>query len=413
MQKPSVRLSPQRHTRPATQQRVHVTGKAGPAVAWGLTMLVLALTGRVQTVIAAPSPQNDPDGDLVVNTADVDDDNDGIPDLHEIAMDGSDQDSDGDGMPDRLDLDSDNDGIPDWLESGATKTLSLATLRVTGARLSGEVGVNGLLDVFEWPVDTGNMAYALANTDVNEDALPDFLDLDSDNDGWPDIREIGVLPAYDSDGDARVDAPPGTVGNDGIADFLQRVNDLSCCDLNGDGADDLIPINTDSGDLPDFQDLDSDNDGLNDIVELGGSDADNDGHVDNFIDVAGGPDGTDDGLLAFPYTPRDLNGNAVYDHVEFVPTSNPDPVPSDDAAGEDPVGMQPQPDGETVTPPLDDELPGTEPEGVVRTGLGAAGCSIASKGFDPFLFLSIIISAIMLIRRFKPGRGQANEKRTN
>ena len=348
----------------------------------------------------------------MVNTADVDDDNDGIPDLHEIAMDGSDRDSDGDGMPDRIDLDSDNDGIPDWLESGAIKTLSLATLRVTGGRLVGEVGVNGLLDVFEWPVDTGNMAYTLANTDVNEDALPDFLDLDSDNDGWPDIREIGVSPAYDRNGDARIDAPPGTVGNDGIADFLQRVNDQSCCDLDGDGVDDPMPLNTDSADLPDYQDLDSDNDGLSDIVELGGTDADNDGHVDNFIDIAGGPDGTDDGLIAFPYTPRDLNGNAVDDHLEYVPSANPGSVP-DETTGEDTVGMQPESGTDPDTSPVDDELPEAGSQGVVRTGLGGAGCSITSRGFDPFMFLLTIISAIMLIRRYKPGRGQANEKRTN
>lgn len=412
MQNSSVRHEPRRLNSPPSQQCVSSQRLSGRKRTVWLTALIVALASSVPSANAAPSPRNDPDGDLVVNTADVDDDNDGIPDLHEIAMDGSDRDSDGDGMPDRLDLDSDNDGIPDWLESGAIKTLSLATLRVTGGRLVGEVGVNGLLDVFEWPVDTGNMAYTLANTDVNEDAIPDFLDLDSDNDGWPDIREIGVSPAHDRNGDARIDAPPGTVGNDGIADFLQRVNDQSCCDLNGDGVDDLIPVNTDSADLPDFQDLDSDNDGLTDIVELGGTDADNDGHVDNFIDTAGGPDGTDDGLIAFPYTPRDLNGNAVYDHLEYVPSSNPGSVP-DETTGEDMVGMQPEPGTDPDTPPVDDELPEAGSEGVVRTGLGGAGCSITSRGFDPFMFLLTIISATMLIRRYKPGRGQANEKRTN
>lgn len=175
----------------------------------------------------APSSRHDADGDFIVNTADVDDDNDGIPDLDEISAAGTDRDSDGDGMPDRLDLDSDNDGILDWQESGAIKTIDRSSLRVVGGRLVGEVGANGMLDLFESPLDTGKPAYSLANTDVNEDAIPDYLDLDSDNDGWPDLQEANVSPAYDADRDARIDAPPGSVGNDGIADYLQRINDRS------------------------------------------------------------------------------------------------------------------------------------------------------------------------------------------
>lgn len=336
--------------------------------------------------------RNDADGDSIVNTADVDDDNDGIADLLEIGADGSDRDSDRDGMPDRLDLDSDNDGIPDWVESGAIKTLSLSSLRVVGARLVGEVGDNGMLDVFESPIDTGRAAYTLANTDVNEDDIPDYLDLDSDNDGWPDLREAGVSPSYDINGDARIDAPPGSVGNDGIADILQSVNDQACCDLDGDGRNNLIPINTDSADLPDFQDLDSDNDGIQDIIELGGSDSDNNGHVDNFVDVLGGKDGTDDGLLAFPYNPRDANGNGVFDHVEYIPSAS---------AENDGETVDVVPDVEGLQPQADDPQPADEAsQGVILTGLNASGCSIASSAPNSLLYLLTIISIAMLGRRY-------------
>ena len=360
--------------------------------------------------LEVPFLSNDADGDRIVNTVDIDDDNDGIPDALEITAAGLDQDSDRDGMPDRLDLDSDNDGILDWLESGATKTLDLSALRSVGGRLIGVVGANGMLDVFESPLDSGNLAYTISNTDVNEDGIPDFLDLDSDNDGWPDIFEAGVAPAFDADGDGRIDAPPGTVGNDGIADFLQQINDRACCDIDGDGIDDIIPVNTDLTDLPDFQDLDSDNDGLLDIQELGGVDTDNDGHVDNFVDTIGGPDGMDDGLLAFPYQPKDQNANGVFDHIEFVagaPVDNP-VVPDPEASQpqpdslEDPEALQPQPDSledpETLQP-QPDSLEDPSAGGVVLTGLSASGCHIGAAGDSSFLLLLMLISLAILLWR--------------
>lgn len=335
------------------------------------------------------SSSNDWDGDSIVNTADIDDDNDGIPDVHELDAHGRDRDTDADGIPDRLDLDSDNDGIVDWRESGSVQTLNLSVLRQVGARLVGDVGTNGLLNIFEAPADSGRLAYRLVNTDVNEDAIPDYLDLDSDNDGWPDLREAGVWPGYDSDNDARVDAPVGTVGMDGIADFLQRINDQSCCDLDSDGSDDL-PNNTDMADLPDFQDLDSDNDGVSDIIELNGTDEDGDGHVDNFIDIAGRPDGMDDGLLTFPYTPQDANGNGVFDHIEFVVSpSNPDPVVPD-PEGEVPVPQEPD------SPVVQDDDPDS---GVVKTGLNASGCTIFAGESDITLYFLLLISIFACIRQ--------------
>ncbi|MFK7855693.1 MAG: hypothetical protein AB8B79_16335 [Granulosicoccus sp.] len=343
-----------------------------------LVPLLWPIFATLHAADVTPTLVNDADGDLIVDTADVDDDNDGIPDLHEIAVDGSDLDSDGDGIPNRLDLDSDNDSILDWLESGAIKTLDLSSLRKLGPRLVGEVGFNGLLDVFEAPLDTGRLRYTLANTDVNEDDIPDYLDLDSDNDGWSDFNESRVSAAYDQDGDARIDAPPGSVGADGIADYLQQINDRACCDLDGDGIDDISPINSDMADLPDYQDLDSDNDGIKDIVELNGIDANDDGHVDNFVDSPTSPDGMDDGLLIFPYTTSDANGNGVPDHADFFASNV---VPG------------------TTAPIPSEQLQDPVEQGVVLTGLDASGCSVASAASDFLLLLMSILSIAVLAWR--------------
>ena len=116
----------------------------------------------ISTIAAAEITRFDSDGDQIVDTADIDDDNDGVPDLWEIQPDGNDLDSDRDGIPNRLDLDSDNDGILDWQESGAASQVAIATLVTDGGRLQGAVGDNGLIDLFEFPIDTGRAVYTLS-----------------------------------------------------------------------------------------------------------------------------------------------------------------------------------------------------------------------------------------------------------
>lgn len=361
---------------------------------------------------AVPISDNDFDGDQIVNTADIDDDNDGIIDLLEISETGNDIDSDRDGQPDRLDLDSDNDGILDWQESGALIQLDLSGVRRVGPRLVGETGTNGLIDVFESSANDGTMRYTLSNIDSSQDDIPDFLDLDSDNDGWPDLREAGVLASYDSNNDGRLDLLNSSVGDDGIADYLQKIPDQSCCDLDGDGDQETGPANTDMIDLPDFQDLDSDNDGIFDLVELNGQDADNNGRVDSFLDVTGGvngPDGMDDGLAAFPLRPQDENANGVEDHIEFVastPETGPDSAdidPGQDMPGQQPVPSEPVPAAQDE-PPLADEIV----DGAVRTGLNSAGCSIYSQGPNRLFVLMILLSAGVLVIRSNVRRRNAN-----
>lgn len=379
---------------------------------------------------------NDSDGDRVVDTVDVDDDNDGITDVNEIAANGQDVDSDRDGIPDRIDLDSDNDGILDWQESGAVLTIDFSSLRVVSGRLLGEVGLNGYIDALETSSDNGQMRYSLVNTDFPADNLPDAIDLDSDNDGFPDLLEAGVDPSFDNDRDGRLDIDGGSVGNDGIADRLQSTNDKTCCDVNGDSVEDIVPRNTDLTDLPDFQDLDSDNDGVFDLVEAGGRDFNNDGRIDNFFDS---PvlDGVDDALLSIPLVSPDNNGNGVPDHLdEFAQAidagSSGEPTNSavpDSATTDDPTSTEIESvdategvvvaatviDGGTVEGGRDPvERPGAniltgdssrpaedDPGlGFVETGLNASGCSVQSTGFDLLLLLLTVLSIATLGWRY-------------
>ncbi|GIR72766.1 MAG: hypothetical protein CM15mP75_2780 [Flammeovirgaceae bacterium] len=108
---------------------------------------------------------------------DIDLDNDGIPNSEEGYGD-----SDGDGIPNYLDLDSDNDGIPDVVEGG-----------------DGDLDTNGdgMIDEndegFE-DLDEDGMADDSEDTpqpDTDGDGIPDFLDIDSDNDGIFDVVEGG------------------------------------------------------------------------------------------------------------------------------------------------------------------------------------------------------------------------------
>ena len=189
-------------------------------------------------------------------------------------------DIDRDSIPDYLDLDDDNDGIPDSLE------IQLAT----------------------------------NDGDTDQDGIPDYQDLDSDNDGINDVVESGNI---DNDGDGRVDGedtnqdglvdtvmPPSDTDLDGILDY----QDL---DSDNDGIPDSLEIqlatndgDTDQDGIPDYQDLDSDNDGINDVVESGNVDNDGDGRVD-------GEDTNQDGLVDTAIAPSDTDLDGIVDYQDL------------------------------------------------------------------------------------------------
>lgn len=173
----------------------------------------------------------DHDGDGIPDQLDYDSDNDGIPDNIEVQgqnfvaltnmdanFDGIDdafalgltpKDTDADGVFDYFDLDSDNDGIFDVVESGSNAIDANMNGIIDGNPTA--FGSNGLLNALETTPDSGNLITPIRNTD--NDALNDYLDLDSDTDSCSDVIEAGFT---DGDGDTLLGNSPLTVNSNGV-----------------------------------------------------------------------------------------------------------------------------------------------------------------------------------------------------
>ncbi|MDO6759857.1 LamG-like jellyroll fold domain-containing protein [Tamlana sp. 2_MG-2023] len=143
-------------------------------------------------------------------------------------------DRDGDGVADMFDLDSDNDGIPDAVEVG----LEASTTAGTGV-LVGAVDANGL--------KPNVLAQGATLVDTDGDLVPDYLDLDSDNDGIYDVDEFGggnINNANFQNGD-------GDITGNGVGDgpesetFRER-------DVDGDGVADAVGFGDGILDIFDF-----------------------------------------------------------------------------------------------------------------------------------------------------------------
>lgn len=249
---------------------------------------------------------SDLDGDGVPDYLDSDSDADGIADVIEGNVD-----TDNDGVPDYRDDDSDNDGIPDALEDDLSPALT--------GRDSDADGIDDALDVDETgglDGDNDGIDDAREPSDSDGDGVADFQDRDSDNDGIPDAIEANDVPGgpgVDSDGDGVADYRDPDSDNDGISDLAEGqtsgsdvdgdgidddfdVDETGGADVDGNGVDDAAMADDfDSDGVPNYLDLDSDNDSILDVVEGGLTDDDEDGLVDDgaITDTPPNTDGLD------------------------------------------------------------------------------------------------------------------------
>lgn len=151
----------------------------------------------------------DSDCDNVPDDEDIDNDNDGILNIHE----GSDDllDSDNDGIPDCFDIDSDNDGITDlieWQQEGYFIQPKLV-----------DENRDGWDDAFDAVL--GGDYYEPVDTDL--DGVPDYIDQDSDHDGISDYIEANDL---NNDFVADLSITFHDEDMDGLDDAFDTVN---CC----------------------------------------------------------------------------------------------------------------------------------------------------------------------------------------
>ncbi len=213
-------------------------------------------------------PLGDDDGDLLPNYLDVRDDGgtgtggntayddlnaDGIPDIFDF---------DRDGIPNHLDLDADNDGIPDIIEGQPTATYLTPT---------GVVGANGLDSAFENNDTLGATSYTITNTDGIDS--PDYLDLDSDNDGTNDDIEANSITTYEvgvNGLDNVYDNGDNYTDTNGNFDNTQTDNFPDTTvggDVNWRDTATTVGKDTDGDGILDITDIDDDNDGIPDVDE--------------------------------------------------------------------------------------------------------------------------------------------------
>lgn len=249
------------------------------------------------------------DNDSLSNSLDLDSDDDGIADLVEAGG----VDSDHDGIVDDL-TDTDGDGLVDLYDTDMTDGPL-----VSGCDLGLDCDLSGSTSsLFDADFDGLNEE----ERDFDGDGLPNWADLDSDDDGIIDATEIDTLSYADNyfatpidfDGDGNPDYLDLDTDNDGIIDVIEAQSTggflaLSGEDQDSDGLDDnfdqlngfggsgLSAVNTDNRGRPDYQDVDSDDDLVLDEVEA--YDLDGDGSPDQDGDGIGvklGQDQDNDGL---------------------------------------------------------------------------------------------------------------------
>ena len=247
-----------------------------------------ASPSQVDAVSYSRACGSDTDNDEVADVDDSDIDNDGIPNSVELTGD-----DDGDGIANQLDLDTDNDGIPDAVEANnGSLPANISNQGSFGAAFvqGNDANNNGLCD----QVETSQGGTPLPTEDFEGDGIDDYRDLDSDNDGVPDVLEAGTNASAS-----------GQIGSFNDVDG-NGLNDATDVGQNGTI---LLPRDLDKDGVFNYRELDSDNDGISDLIEAGGTDSNNDGLVASFTDADN--DGYDDNLSGSPLATADTDADGL------------------------------------------------------------------------------------------------------
>ena len=245
--------------------------------------------------------------------------------LRPIASYGVKADVDGDGLINSLDLDADNDGVIDLVEAGLSDS-----------------DTNGLLDE---GVDIIDVAEDLVDTDA--DGTPDFLQLKSDGVTF-DLVKAGIRAALDADNDGRLDSRTD-VDLDGLMDVVDNAIGFfgSVEDFDGDGIPNHLDEDDDGDGIPDrdennqyqfFTGEDADGDGIDDGIDalingvVQGLDSNNNGVLDD-RELA---DLDSDGIA--DYLDVDADGDGIRDDLDdliaLVVDEGPSQAPDLDADGD-------------------------------------------------------------------------------
>jgi len=205
-----------------------------------------------------------------------DDDRDGLPNIFEGD---STIDTDGDGIANRYDNDSDNDGISDGLEIAVLKDINNDNvIDIT----ENDSDLDGIIDVFD--ADVGN--------DGVVDSGAEDKNFDGVNDNVASVEKILTVIANNQDGDLIPDMFDSDVDGDGHVD--SSLNDVNPANGVIDDKEDafklfmsFLILNNDGDTVPNHLDLDSDNDGLSDVLESAGAvrDKNNDSLLDQDLEV--------------------------------------------------------------------------------------------------------------------------------
>ena len=152
-------------------------------------------------------------------------------------------DTDGDGVLNSLDLDSDNDGIYDIVESGVLNEAGVNDANNDGIidGIASTFGNNGLFSTIENnDMPFADLTYTILDSDA--DGTYDPYELDADNDSCNDVTESGFT---DNNGDGLLAALPTTVSSTGLVTGTSAIDGYTTPDdNNSNGAYDFQEAST-------------------------------------------------------------------------------------------------------------------------------------------------------------------------